>query len=279
MPEETTDIKLDEADPMVSLTTDEEVPVVSTETPDADAVREFLDQYNSTRQSKEDSSESEASEEEVGAKEESVEPSSNVSTTQGAFKEVDVSNGAYHQVFKADTSFTTNKTELYTKTYFVPLEDSQVPITEEDQALYLKAVLNDTPLTLTQSLAGGRVQITCRALSVYEQDLMLEAALFVCGGEDGVSSLLPSLAQQIRVAMQTVSINKKQFATIYVQPDRTNRKEQILQLVKQVDAVLSKVDAAKFGFLVRALNVFEHKVAKLNSLAYTGDFWNPAEID
>lgn len=269
MPEENTEIELNELDPMAVPASDEVTTSESTESPDAEAVREFLEQYNSTAPSDE-TDEDATAEEEADAGE----------NEPGPFKEVDLSEtDSYTQVFKADTAFTTNHTEAYTKTYFVPLEDSQVPITEDDQALYLKAMLNDVPLTLTQSLAGGRINIACRALSVYEQDLMLETALFVCGGEDGISSLLPSVAQQIRVAMQTVSINRKPFDTIYVTPDRANRRRQIEQLLSQVDSRLAKVDAAKFGFLVRALNVFEHKIAKLNSLAYTGDFWNPAGID
>lgn len=258
----TDDIILDEDTELVQEV--DETAEIDTTSPDADAVRAFLEEERKEQQ------QTEAEKAETTDNNEGL----------GRPRTVDPEKeGSFSHTFTADTTFETNETEVYTKQYVVPVDDKDIPITPQDQAMYLKAVLNDVPLQLTQVLAEGRISITCRALSVYEQDLMLETAMFVCGGENGVTAMLPSIAQQLRVAMQTVDINGRSFPTVRMEPERNRRKEQMLELIKLTDDILAKVDAAKFGFLVRALNVFEYKIAQMNTLAYNGDFWNPAEID
>jgi type IV pilus biogenesis protein CpaD/CtpE len=111
--------------------------------------------------------------------------------------------------------------------------------------------------------------------------MVLLAALRMSGseGKDVPTALLPGCAQQIRVAMQTVRINGKDADPIYMEANRADRDNEIDKLIARVDARLSRMNAAKYGMLVRALNVFEHKLARMNALAYTGNFWKPVEID
>ena len=198
------------------------------------------------------------------------------------FKEVDLSeNPNFNMTFTADPVFTKNKQEQDTKTFFMAVDDEQVPITDEDQALYMKAMLNDTDVHLEMSMMGGRFKVECRAISVYEADMVLLAALRMSGseGKEVPTALLPGCAQQIRVAMQTVRINGKDADPIHIEANRADRDNEIDKLIARVDARLSRMNAAKYGMLVRALNMFEHKLARMNALAYTGNFWKPVEID
>lgn len=198
------------------------------------------------------------------------------------FKEVDLSeNPNFNMTFTADPVFTKNTQEQDTKTFFMAVDDEQVPITDEDQAMYMKAMLNDTDVHLEMSMMGGQFKVECRAISVYEADMVLLAALRMSGseGKEVPTALLPGCAQQIRVAMQTVRINGRDADPIYVTANRADRDNEIDKLIARVDDRLSRMNAAKYGMLVRALNVFEHKLARMNALAYTGNFWKPVEID
>jgi hypothetical protein len=200
----------------------------------------------------------------------------------GIFREVDTTeNPDFHVNFQADAVFQKDEVEKETETYFVALEDNQIPVTDADQALYLKAMLNDTEVHLTQVLMGGQLRVECRALSVYEADMALLAAMRMSGseGKEIPTALLPGCMQQIRVAMQVVKINDKAVPSVQLVPARKNQDSEIDQLIAKVDDILGRMNSGKYGMLVRALNVFEHKLARLNALAYTGNFWKPVETD
>lgn len=231
---------------------------VDTSSIDAEAVKQFLQEEEAAKEA---------------AKKVTLEKS------ESKWKAVDADEG-FNTTFTADKMFQLDTQEAQTKEYFAVLEDHQIPITDDDQALFMKAMLNDTAVHLTQSLMGDRLQVECRALSVYENDLMLDTALKMSGSKPGaVSPTLIGCAQQIRVAMQIVRVNGKEVGYIEMFPDRENRAEQIKTLIKLTDARMQQLNTGKYGMFIRALNVFEHKLAKLNSLAYTGNFWNPGETD
>lgn len=248
----------------ITVTTED----TSTFSPDAEAVKVFL---------------SEASEEpeQISVTEEPSAVDDDEETDTPEIREVDTTNGLFHTTIVADKTFDKVEAEELTRMYLAPIKDTEVPITDEDQALYLKAMLNDTPLTLTQSLANGAVEITCRALSVYEQDAVLEAAIQAVGGaEAGVMSLVPSMAQQLRATLQVVKINNVVYSPVYLEPKRgKEHADQIADLIKQSDKTVGNMSSAKFGFIARAINVFEHKVAKMHELAYNKTFWKPVETD
>lgn len=238
---------------------------LDTASPDADLVKEFLAEHDP----------------EVNTQETVAEPEEPESYTPPKITKVDVTDTAFRANLMADTTFDQVEAEAITRTYMAPIKDTEIPITDNDQALYLKSVLNDVPLELTQTLAGGNVSVTCRALSVYEQDLVLEAALKLVGKqEEGAFSLLPSIAQQLRAAMQVTRINDVAQNALYLEPKRGEEHEaQVDELIRHTDKYVGRMQFAKFGFLVRALNVFEHKAAHMHAMAYNKTFWKPAEID
>lgn len=241
---------------------------VETASPDAEAVKEYLEKY-----AREDAIKEQEEQEAIDRDEEQEAPP--------VIKEVDTTDSIFQTTVTADVTFDKVEAEELTRMYMAPVRDSEVPITDDDQALYLKAMLNDTPLELTQSLANSQVVVTCRALSVYEQDLVLEAAVKATGGpNEGVLSLVPSVAQQLRVTMQVTKVNGVSQNALYMEPKRGKEHEaQIEELISISDDRTGRMPASKFGFLVRALNVFEHKVAKMHSLAYNKTFWKPVETD
>lgn len=237
---------------------------LDTASPDAEAVKEYLQKYVDEDRVKQE-------------QEEAVENGE----TSPRIREVNIDDSAFQTTIAADTTFDKAEAEEIVRMYMAPVKDSEVPITDDDQALYLKAMLNDVPLELSQALANGKVVVTCRALSVYEQDLVLEAAVKLSGGaEEGVLSLIPSIAQQLRVTMQVTRVNGVDQKAIYLDPKRGKaHDDQIDELIEVSDARTGRMPSSKFGFLVRAVNVFEHKVAKMHSLAYNKTFWKPVETD
>lgn len=241
---------------------------VETASPDAEAVKEYLEKYVREDAIKEQ-------------EEQAVIDRDADQEKLPVIREVDTTDSIFQTTVTADVAFDKVEAEEITRMYMAPVKDSEVPITDDDQALYLKAMLNDVPLELTQALANSQVVVTCRALSVYEQDLVLEAAVKATGGpNEGVLSLVPSVAQQLRVTMQVTKVNGISQNAIYMEPKRGKaHEEQIDELISVSDNRTGRMPASKFGFLVRALNVFEHKVAKMHSLAYNKTFWKPVETD
>lgn len=243
--------------------------VAEAQAPTAEDVKAFL---------REEAEKKEAAEAETTEVEEEKEPE---------IKEVDMgSEGIFTQSFSSDVTFERDEAEAVVRQYMAPVQDEQVPITDADQAMYLKSVLNDVPLRLTQTLANGMISVECRALSIYEQDLVVAAALKMAGiktsteESSAVLSLLPSMAQQIRIVMQVTRINNaaQDYIHLEAKSEKQDRDEQINQLVHQVYSCMERMQTSKFGFLVRAVNVFEHKLAKMNSLAFNKTFWKPVEI-
>lgn len=241
---------------------------VETASPDAEAVKAYLEKYV-----REDAIKEQEEQAVIDRDKDQEKPP--------VIREVDSTDSIFRTTITADATFDKVEAEELTRMYMAPVKDSEVPITDDDQALYLKAMLNDVPLELTQALANGQVVVTCRALSVYEQDLLLEAAVQATGGpSEGVLSLVPSVAQQLRVTMQVTKVNGVSQNAVYMEPKRGKaHDEQIEELINISDSRTGKMPSSKFGFLVRALNVFEHKVAKMHSLAYNKTFWKPVETD
>lgn len=237
-----------------------------TASPDADLVKAFLKEQETNDTTQDDAGSAEAEE---------------ATYTPPKITKVDVTDTAFQASLLADTTFEQIEAEAIARTYMAPIGDNEIPITDEDQAIYLKSVLNDVPLELTQTLAGGKVQIACRALSVYEQDLVLEASLKLVGKqEEGAFSLLPSIAQQLRAAMQVTRVNGIPQNALYLEPKRgEEHEEQIDELIRHTDKYIGRMQFTKFGFFIRALNVFEHKAAHMHAMAYNKTFWRPAEID
>lgn len=161
--------------------------------------------------------------------------------------------------------------------------DELVKITDEDKDLYLKAVLNDVPLKLTIDLVGGQAHVECRALTPYERNLVPYAVkeYFVSRGGDQVgAAFMLDYARQFMMAMQVVSINGKQEPKIeFVSGGGSTQEEHIKDLATRGKEKCDNYNMAKYNLLIKALNIFENKLARLNTAALKQDFWGPADAD
>lgn len=160
---------------------------------------------------------------------------------------------------------------------FVPVGDMNVPITQEDKDVYFKSMLFDTPIELPVFSMGGNVKVVCRALTVYENDLVYAALERAMKDRKVVPSVWEGICQQYRMAMQIISINNVDFGCLRFNTPG-NIDEDAEALIKKADFVY-KLNTAKYNLLLRSLNVFQHKITRLNSATYNQDFWDPDGID
>lgn len=155
-----------------------------------------------------------------------------------------------------------------------------IPITQEDERMYLKSMLNDTPLTLLISLYGGKLELLCRACSVYEQQLAAVAAYRETAKADsmGVASIIaPSLIQKLRIALQIRSCNGIIVSDLSYSPEPNSFITHADDLLARSEKLVGGTNAARWNAYVYALNIFEHKLAKLNEMALNKDFLSPGD--
>lgn len=189
--------------------------------------------------------------------------------------------GDINKVFSADPAFVKNEIEEEIRKYMFKVEGEDLEITDEDQGIYLRAILNDCPVHLTIPIMGGNVKVVCRSLSAYESSILFLAARKMADAETKPENavLIPGCAQQIRIAMQIISVNGMPQEYVQIDDVSTDRDKLISDIVSKTEKITARISSVKYGAYVRALNVFEHKLTKMNSLAYTGTFWKPVETD
>ena len=154
-----------------------------------------------------------------------------------------------------------------------------VEVTDEDKSLYLKAILNDVPLKLKIEFANG-ISVTCRAITPYERSLVPYAVAkhFELLGDSRIgSAFLEDYARQYLMAMQVVAIGTKQEEYLSFNSAEGTQKDHILELAKKGKVKSDNYSIAKFNLLIKALNIFENKLARLNTAALKQDFWGPVD--
>lgn len=164
--------------------------------------------------------------------------------------------------------------------YNIQVRVSEIPVTEEDQRMYLKSMLNDTPLKLNIDLYGGKMSILCRACSVYEQQLCAVASYrhtFLTKDPTIASILAPAFLQKVRAALQLVSCNGILVSDLAYSPEPNKFEEHAEELCVKAEKLVGGTNAARWNAYVYALNVFEHKLAKLNEMALNRDFLSPGD--
>lgn len=178
----------------------------------------------------------------------------------------------------ADKSLSTPVQEEELKNVFVTVRDVDIPVTTEDQALYLKAVMNDKPVILEVQLANG-MTVRVRSLTAYEGDLVTIAAEnYMREYTDGHLETALMTMQGARVVMQVEAVNNIPFDNVHFKftAGETDRKKDVKNLIEAMSAAQSDMSVFRYGLLVRAVNIFEHKMNRLNELALNRDFWVPA---
>lgn len=174
--------------------------------------------------------------------------------------------------FQSDTTFAETPVADQMQQIAVKVNEYDIPVTEADQRMYLKAVLNDAPVELTIPVMKGTLNVTCRALSVAESETIITTALkYFKDNPELNSMLMTDYIRQLRTIFQVVRINgKPAFPQLDLNQDT---------FASEVWTTFRDMSTARYNAISAALNVFEHKLSRLNSAALNEDFWLPDEID
>lgn len=187
-------------------------------------------------------------------------------------------NYSYQAVFKAEPVFEDDP--KHTTDFSFMMGTDSIPVTQEDKDLYIKAVLNDVPLQLTIEVAKG-IEITCRSLTPYERDLAVHAVaayLKQKAGTYATGVFVNDYAREFMISMQLVSVGSATFPyRSYNSGDGRSREEHIMDLAEHGKVLVDNLSLPKYNLVVKALNVFENKLAVLNTAALRKDFWDPAD--
>lgn len=174
--------------------------------------------------------------------------------------------------FQADNTFAAPVKVEEIKDMIVGVNAQDIVVTPEDQKLYLKAILNDVPVRLNIPVLGGAVTVTCKALSVIESEKVITVTLKYFEEHPELNSaLMGDYIRQLRTILQVDKINNRQaFSSV-------NLDENLF--TSKAWTEIRTMSMTKFNAISAALNVFEHKLARMNSAALNEDFWHPGETD
>lgn len=173
---------------------------------------------------------------------------------------------------QSDTTFSEPQAVEKLQQIAVKVNERDIPVTEADQRMYLKAVLNDVPVEMTIPVMNNMMKVTCRALSVAESEKIIVAAIkYFKDNPELNSMLMPDYIRQLRTICQVVRINgKPAFPAIDINSET---------FVSEAWEEFRDMSTARYNAISAALNVFEHKLSRLNAAALNEDFWLPGEID
>lgn len=173
---------------------------------------------------------------------------------------------------QSDTTFSEPQAVEKLQQIAVKVNERDIPVTEADQRMYLKSVLNDVPVEITIPVMNNMMKVTCRALSVAESEKIIVAAIkYFKDNPELNSMLMPDYIRQLRTICQVVRINgKPAFPAIDINSET---------FVSEVWTAFRDMSTARYNAISAALNVFEHKLSRLNAAALNEDFWLPGEID
>lgn len=153
--------------------------------------------------------------------------------------------------------------------------DLKVEVEEQEKALYLKSLLNDTTLELPIKLDIG-ITLLFRALTNYDFEVVFTALQKDSdGGKITGPAQYASRVQQCAVAMQLIKFGDKHLDYVnFKAPYPTvNKAADILRKYIQED--MSNWAWPKWQAAVTGLRVFETKLAICNENIRNGGFWQP----
>jgi hypothetical protein len=154
----------------------------------------------------------------------------------------------------------------------------KVEVTDEEKSMFVKSLLNDTPILLTVSLMGGQMNVTLRSRTVHEQrrifDVIEMDKLKGTISKDDLAYTVTRL-QQYCMVLIVRRVNGNVFSEAEI-PDGATVEEARQILHKAVDSIQAK-NSLRWTTLLNAMRIFEAKCAKLNTEAANSDFWTPRE--
>lgn len=160
----------------------------------------------------------------------------------------------------------------------VTVRDDQHVITDQDKEKYLESMLQDTQLELPIVMSNG-ITVVCRDLNMYERDLSINAIKDYTAFQGLTPQAILLQMRKYRIPMQIVSVNNRKFNTVSFkytgEYDLDKFEKDTQQLKEQANKVIMPMSVSLQGILNKAVNIFEHKLARLEEAAFNQDFWNP----
>lgn len=179
-----------------------------------------------------------------------------------------------------DTTFQA-PTKYFTEMSF-NIRDDQHKITDDEKEAYLEAMLSNSQLELPIAMSN-KITIVCRDLNVYERDLSINAIRNFADVVDTTPQAVLLQMRKYRIPMQIISINGKKFDTLKFTYDNNYDLKTFEQDTEKLKAEANNrvmhLSVSLQGLLNKAVNIFEHKLARLEEAAFNQDFWNPVGRD
>lgn len=229
------------------------IPEESEEQVTSDEIKDYINQNSTDGQDTDDETQEEPKEEDEGENRLTIEPPKTYDTKPSKYYDMSV-----------------------------PVQDYDHIVTREDKEAYLDAMMEEVDLHLRIKMKNG-ITITCRDLNMYERELSLELAKKKLKDQKVLPHMGLAILRSIRLPMQIVQLNNKKFKTIRFEynPDATQEQFELdmEQLSKKSKEVMMRIPSSLDSLYTKALNIFEHKLARLEEAAFNEDFWNPVERD
>lgn len=150
-------------------------------------------------------------------------------------------------------------------------------ITEDDKSRYLRALLQDKAVVLSIGLYGDKLRVACRNISTYEYQLadLLGMKLFETHSVNTARALLPMKLHTWRMAMQILQINGIPREFLEFKPEVGKLQEHLDALETKSEELIGTMSTSLYNACRSALNIFHHKLTKLDQLALARDFTTP----
>ena len=167
-------------------------------------------------------------------------------------------------------TITTSLTEAFT-------ELDKVTITAADREVFLKAVLNDTPVRLTVSLYDGKFNVDIRSRTTFEQKRVFDVLKLDQKEkliEEGDLAVIATQMHFYLAALMVERINGVLVSELTLPPGNT-LEEDAAKLRSVAAKLYGHTGNIRWTSVLNALRIFEHKCARMNTEAANGDFWKP----
>lgn len=151
-----------------------------------------------------------------------------------------------------------------------------ITVTDDEKKLYLKAMLNDTPVIWDIAIEALGVTVRMQSANNFELDVLFRA---LREDEDAGLIRTPSdwatYLQQYAAAFQVCAFNSSPFERLALKEPYPTSKEAITALRSHRDKYLMPMNHARWQAILRAVRIFEIKKKLCTEAAINGDFWKP----
>lgn len=155
---------------------------------------------------------------------------------------------------------------------------SDVKVTDEEKALFLKAMLNDQPIKFEIVGFGGHLKIVFRCRRPQETEaIFLQLKRDLQQNRIELDSAYYSKLHRYALAVQIVQVNGEDMPTYEsFKPSPEDTEKQIGNIALAAQQFVEHQNEAYISAHVSMLAAFEQKISFMSSQLLNGDFWIPA---